>query len=153
MSNYNFFGFIIFCWAPIVLNLLSSGWIKSNAYWSRKHSITLYLYCSQIYIPSTLCIFTKSYKKLLHFNIDQTTIYKFTISFLDSLTGNYSRVKKALDNPRLFESLMMNPDVAAGNNPLSLTTLDPEVIKFARDPILLLVLLRTDYSLMNKLMK
>lgn len=67
--------------------------------------------------------------------------------------SNYSRVKKALDNPRLFESLMMNPDVAAGNNPLSLTTLDPEVIKFARDPILLLVLLRTDYSLMNKLMK
>lgn len=69
------------------------------------------------------------------------------------MTGNYTRVKKALDNPRLFEALMMNPDVAAGNNPLSLTTLDPEVIKFARDPILLLVLLRTDYSLMNKLMK
>lgn len=62
-------------------------------------------------------------------------------------------MKKALDNPRLYESLMMNPDVAAGNNPLSLTTLDPEVIKFAKDPILLLVLLRTDYTLMNKLMK
>uniref|UniRef100_K1R9G5 Ankyrin repeat and protein kinase domain-containing protein 1 n=1 Tax=Magallana gigas TaxID=29159 RepID=K1R9G5_MAGGI len=68
-------------------------------------------------------------------------------------SGNYTRVKKALDNPRLYESLMTNPDVAAGNNPLSLTTLDPEVIKFAKDPILLLVLLRTDYTLMNKLMK
>ena len=75
------------------------------------------------------------------------------LQFLDSLPGNYTRVKKALDNPRLYESLMTNPDVAAGNNPLSLTTLDPEVIKFAKDPILLLVLLRTDYTLMNKLMK
>lgn len=89
----------------------------------------------------------------MNLNIKQTTVYKFAISFLDSLPGNYTRVKKALDNPRLYESLMTNPDVAAGNNPLSLTTLDPEVIKFAKDPILLLVLLRTDYTLMNKLMK
>lgn len=97
--------------------------------------------------------FHKIHEKLMNLNIKQTTVYRFAISFLDSLPGNYTRVKKALDNPRLYESLMTNPDVAAGNNPLSLTTLDPEVIKFAKDPILLLVLLRTDYTLMNKLMK
>lgn len=97
--------------------------------------------------------FHKIHEKLMNLNIKQTTVYKFAISFLDSLPGNYTRVKKALDNPRLYESVMTNPDVAAGNNPLSLTTLDPEVIKFAKDPILLLVLLRTDYTLMNKLMK
>ncbi|XP_061163410.1 receptor-interacting serine/threonine-protein kinase 3-like isoform X2 [Saccostrea echinata] len=67
--------------------------------------------------------------------------------------GNYYRVKKALENPRMFETLLRSNDAAPESNPLSLTTLDPEVIKLAKDPVLLLALLHTEYSLLSDLMK
>lgn len=146
-----FRGFIIFCWAPnFVVKWMNK--IKCLLKLETWHHFVFVLFTD---VRTSLYTghFHKIHEKLMNLNIKQTTVYKFAISFLDSLPGNYTRVKKALDNPRLYESLMTNPDVAAGNNPLSLTTLDPEVIKFAKDPILLLVLLRTDYTLMNKLMK
>ncbi|XP_062599790.1 uncharacterized protein LOC134261368 isoform X2 [Saccostrea cucullata] len=67
--------------------------------------------------------------------------------------GNYYRVKKALENPRMFETLLRSNNEAPESNPLSLTTLDPEVIKLAKDPVLLLALLHTEYSLLSEMMK
>jgi hypothetical protein len=62
-------------------------------------------------------------------------------------------VKKGLENPRVFEIMMRNVESGTTTNPLSLTTLDPEVIKLAKDPILLLALVNSEYGLQFEIMK